>query len=140
MKRLSCILFLSILIIAGCQKESNPTPMDINGTWNWIATYSDGAPGPMNPLTPANSGITQILSFNNNKYVLTQNSVVVSSGSFSTAIVKNSIGNYINQISYITPNSPPDSITYYQIFKDSLYFSYGLNGAVGSGSNYYIKK
>jgi hypothetical protein len=141
MKRLIAVLIFLLTIIQACKKvNANATPADVTGTWNWLSTSNDGPPGPMNPLTPANSGITQVLSFGNNKYVLTQNNTVVSSGAYSTAIIKNPFGSYVNQISYVTPSYPPDSITYYQIFQDTLYFSYTLDGSVGASANYYIRK
>ncbi len=131
------ILFLSITIFMSC-KKSNISPPILVGSWNWISTFNDGAPGPLNPLTPSNSGITQSLTFTSANWVLTKNSLVVS-GTYTTSIAKNSLGENINRIGYRNMNNPTDSITYYSIARDTLIFSYDYSGTAGSGVSVYIR-
>jgi hypothetical protein len=132
------ILFLAITVFMSC-KKSNISPPILAGNWNWISTYNDGAPGPLNPLTPINSGIIQSLTFTNTSWILKQNNIIVSSGTYTTSIAKNLSGENINRIGYYKTNSPTDSITYYSITRDTLIFSYDFSGSVGSGVSAYIK-
>jgi hypothetical protein len=138
MKKVLMILFLAITVFLSC-KKSNISPPILVGNWNWISTFNDGAPGPLNPLTPINSGITQFLTFTNATWVLTKNNLVVSSGTYTTSIAQNPLGENINRIGYYKTNNPTDSITYYSIAKDTLIFSYDYNGTAGSGASVYIK-
>ncbi len=132
------ILFLSAILFNSC-KKSNISPPILVGSWNWISTFNDGAPGPLNPLTPLNSGITQSLTFTEANWVLTKNNLVVSSGTYTTSMAKNSLGENINRIGYRNLNNPADSITYYSLAKDTLIFSYDYIGAAGSGATMYIR-
>jgi hypothetical protein len=138
MKKKLTILFLAITISISC-KKSNISPPILVGNWNWISTFNDGAPGPLNPSTPINSGMTQSLTFTNNSWVLKINNLIVESGTYTTSIAKNLLGESINRIGYYKTNSPTDSITYYSITRDTLIFSYDLSGTVGSGASAYIK-
>ena len=138
MKKKLTILFLAITVFMSC-KKSNISPPLLVGNWNWISTYNDGAPGPLNPLTPINSGIIQSLTFTNTSWILKQNNIIVSSGTYTTSIAKNLSGENINRIGYYKTNSPTDSITYYSITRDTLIFSYDFSGSVGSGVSAYIK-
>src|SRR5450432_249473 len=138
MKKKLTILFLAITISISC-KKSNISPPILVGNWNWISTFNDGAPGPLNPLTPINSGITQSLTFTNTSWVLKINNLIVETGTYTTSIAKNLLGESINRIGYYKTNSPTDSITYYSITRDTLIFSYDLSGTVGSGASAYIK-
>ena len=133
------ILFFAITASINC-KKSNISPPILAGNWNWVLTFNDGAPGPLNPLTPINSGMIQSLTFTNTSWVLKINSLIVESGTYSTSIAKNLLGESINRIDYHKTNNPTDSITYYSITKDSLIFSYDFSGSVGSGSSTYIKE
>jgi hypothetical protein len=132
------ITFLTITVLLGC-KKSNVSPSIIVGNWSWNATWNDGAPGPLNPLTPLNSGTTQFLTFTSTNWVLSKNNIVVSTGTYNTSVTKNTLGENINRIQYYNTNSMADSITYYLINKDTLVFSYDLSGSVGSGATFYIK-
>jgi hypothetical protein len=138
MKKKLTILFLAITVFISC-KKSNISPPLLVGNWNWISTYNDGAPGPLNPLTPINSGVIQSLTFTNTSWVLKQNNIIVSSGTYTTSIAKNLSGESINRIGYYKTNSPTDSITYYSITRDTLIFSYDFSGSVGSSVSAYIK-
>ena len=137
-KKKLILLLLAITAIISCRK-SNISPPSLAGNWNWISTYNDGAPGPLNPLTPVNSGITRSLTFTNNSWVLKINNLIVDTGTYNTSIDKNLSGESINRISYHKTNGPTDSITYYSITGDTLVFSYDLSGSVGSGATAYIK-
>lgn len=116
-------------------RKSNISPPILVGSWNWISTFNDGAPGPLNPLTPLNSGITQSLTFTDANWVLTKNNLAVSSGTYTTSIAKNFLGENINRIGYHIMNNPTDSITYYSIAKDTLIFSYDYSNTAGSGAS-----
>ena len=138
MKKKVTVLFLAITVFISCKKSSISPPILV-GNWNWISTFNDGAPGPLNPLTPINSGITQSLTFTNTGWVLKINTLIVESGTYTTSVAKNLSGESINRISYYKTNSPTDSITYYSIAKDTLIFSYDFSGTAGSGASAYIK-
>ncbi len=114
MKKKLTLLFLAIAVSISC-KKSNISPPVLVGNWKWISTINDGAPGPLNPLTPINSGITQSLTFTNTSWVLKINNLIVSSGTYTTSISHNLSGENINRIGYNKTNSPTDSITYYSI-------------------------
>jgi hypothetical protein len=133
------LLFFAITASINC-KKSNISPPILVGNWNWELTFNDGAPGPLNPLTPINSGMTQSLTFTNTSWALKINNLMIESGTYTTSIAKNLLGESINRIDYHKTNSPADSITYYSITKDSLIFSYDFSGTVGSGSSTYIKE
>jgi hypothetical protein len=139
MKIKSTIVFLVTTVLISCRK-SNISPPILAGNWNWISTINDGAPGPLNPLTPVNSGETQFLTFTNTSWVLKINNLIIDSGTYTTSIAKNLSGESINRIVYNNINSPTDSITYYSITGDSLVFSYDFSGSVGSGASTYIRK
>jgi hypothetical protein len=120
-------------------KKTEQSPTDIQGGWTWVSTFNDGAPGPLNPLTPSNSGMIQSLSFTDSDWYFSKNSVVVSSGTYTTSIVVNNQGNTINRINFHQLSSQADSITYYNISKDTLIFSYDYSGTAGSGASFYIR-
>lgn len=132
------ILFFATTVMISC-KKSNISPPVLAGNWNWISTLNDGAPGPLNPLTPVNSGITQSLTFTNTNWTLKINNLIVSSGTYTASISHNLLGESINRISYANTNGTTDSVTYYSISSDSLIFSYDFSGSAGSGATVYIK-
>jgi hypothetical protein len=135
MKNKLTTVFLGIMVFISC-KKSNISPPVLIGNWNWISTVNDGAPAPLNPLTPINSEKTQSLTFTNTGWVLKTNNQIVDSGTYTTTIAKNLQGQIINQIGYHKTNSPTDSITYYSISSDTLIFSYDYSGTAGSGSSF----
>jgi hypothetical protein len=138
MKLILIPLFCIILISASC-KKTGLLPPDIRGGWAWVSTYNDGAPGPLNPLTPANSGMIQSISFTSSNWYFGKNSIEVSSGTYTTSLVVNDQGKTINRINFHHLNSLTDSITYYSISRDTLTFSYDYSGSVGSGVTVYIR-
>jgi hypothetical protein len=132
------IFFLAITV-STCCKKSKISPPILTGKWNWVSTFNDGAPGPLNPLTPINSGMNKSLTFTNIDWDLKINNLIVESGTYTTSIEKNIFGGNINRIGFYKTNSPTDSITYYSISGDTLIFSYDFSGTVGSGASIYIK-
>ena len=140
MKKLLTITFIVLTILQSCKKNTI-IPSNITGKWGWIMTSTGAAPGPLNPLTPQNSGITQSLIFNENNWVLTRNDRTVSSGTFTTSIAKNTVtGQNVNCIHYFRITNPVDSLEYYSVSNDTLIFSTYLIGALGSSLTRYIKK
>ena len=135
-KIVTALIFVT-LFFPDC-KKSNDLPPDIQGNWIWQSTWNDGAPGPLNPLTPFNTGTIQALSFTKTNWSLTKNSQFVSSGTYTTSKAKNTRGESINQIHFFNEKTLNDSITYYQINKDSLVISNGFSGAVGSDVSVYL--
>lgn len=138
MKKKLTILFFTVAVSISCQK-SNISPPILVGNWNWVSTFNDGAPGPLNPLTPINSGINKSLTFTNTGWVLKINNLIVDSGIYTTSIAKNISGGTINRIGYYKTNGSVDSITYYSISRDTLIFSNDFSGTSGSGASTYIK-
>lgn len=140
MKQLLTMSLIAFIFFQSCKKDKISSS-NLTGSWTWTWTSTDAAPGPLNPLTPQNSGITQSLNFNENNWVLTKNNLVVSSGTFTTSTEKNiTTGQNISCIHYFKKNNPTDSLKYYLVSKDTLFFSNDLIGIIGSGSNLYIKK
>jgi hypothetical protein len=133
------ILFFSFATIQSCKKDTMK-PADITGNWDWIETSTDAAPGPLNPLTPLNSGVTQSLNFSANSWTLTKNNLPISTGTYRTTIATNTSGQSINSIHFYRTNNSTDSVTYYSINKDALTFSYDYSGTVGSGATNYVRK
>jgi hypothetical protein len=131
-------IFYLVTFLTGC-KKTELSPPDIRGSWVWVSTSNDGAPGPLNPLTPSNSGMIQSLSFTDSDWYFSRNSVVASSGTYTTSISANTQGETINRISFHNVNSQADSITYYSISRDTLIFSYDYSGSAGSGASVYIR-
>jgi hypothetical protein len=140
MKYLKLGFIICFLAFQNCQKNNVSNSADLTGTWNWIFTHTDGAPGPLNPLTPLNSGITQSLTFANGKWRLDQNNTEVSSGSFKISHAISRSGKNIQSIHYFHTANPADSLTYYEIRHDTLVFSYDLSGSVGSIATFYSKQ
>ena len=140
MKQVLTITFIALVIFQSCKKD-NISPSNIAGNWSWTFTSTGSAPGPLNPLTPQNSGITQSLTFNENNWVLTKNNLTVSSGTYITSIAKNTVtGQNINRIHFFTKTNPIDSITYYSVNQDTLIFDNYLNGSIGDGLTRYVRK
>ena len=140
MKKLLTITFIVLVIFQSCKKDT-ASHSNLIRNWGWTMTSTGAGPGPRNPLTPQNSGITQSLIFSENNWVLTRNNRTVSSGTFTTSIAKNNVtGQNVNCIHYFRMNNPVDSLEYYSVSNDTLIFSTYLIGALGSGLTSYIKK
>ena len=132
--------FLLLLGFFACKKSDDATAAapSVEGRWAWAQSSNDGAPGPLNPLTPLTAGYYRILTFKGSDWTQSRNDTVTSQGTFTVAMVKNIYGKPVNQIHYY-PSNAQDYITYYTVANDSLDFSYDLSGTVGSGSELFIK-
>ena len=138
MKKPRILLFCIVAIITGC-KKADLLPPSIIGGWAWISANHGGVPGPLNPATPANSGIIQSFSFTDTHWYYSKNSVFVLSGTYSTSIVINNQGKSFNRIRFHDVNSQLDSVTYYTLSNDSLIFSNDHDRAGGSGSSVWLR-
>ena len=151
MKTKTSIIFALCLlasVINSCEKVQVKDPrQDISGQWLWLSTWFDGNMSDSNPKTPENSGIHEILKFNPNKtYSKIQNNVLVEFGTYSTG--HGSYWPYVGAYNYIYDSivyyrndiSEKATKDYYKIFNDTLIFSYGFAGYVGSFSKFYIKQ
>ena len=119
----------------------------MTGKWNWIKTYQSGNPAsyPYNPLTPANTGLNEILSFDaNGQFAQTINDTLIQSGTYTTGH-----GTYLpyagaqlysfDSISYFVNGSKINVDYYLVLHVDTLVFSGSFAGAVGGGSKYFVK-
>jgi hypothetical protein len=136
--------------IFSCKKEDPKTPDVLIGTWDWIYTWNDGAPGPTNPATPANSGINETVIFYSDF-----STIHSYSSPFIDFIRPNRETFSLGHGSY-TPYAGAytysyDSIVYYHSDKtitvdyfkasnDTLIFSSGFRGLSGGGSKTYVKQ
>jgi hypothetical protein len=146
-------IILLLLMTYSCKKDLIIFPMDIAGQWEWIKTYKVYLLSDSNPLTPQNTGIQEILVFNDNHtWFNTQNKIKTDSGTYTLG--HGSYTPYIGAYTFIY-----DSIVYYQdgiqinggwdyysIYNDTLVFSPYYGGRFTSyslpfnGSKYWIKK
>ena len=140
------ILFSYILFGSSCTKSNSPViPESIVGKWKWVSTYFDYPLGPSNPSTPANSGIQEYVVFNADAtWKKIQNNVTVDSGAFSTG--HGSYQPYPTNTKYVYDSVKyykslqGSSWDYYSISKDTLTFSGGFAGLIGSDSKMFIKQ
>jgi hypothetical protein len=136
MRRFAMAAMCTTLIFSSCKKETNTT---IVGNWVWIIQYADN---PAYNSTPQSTGIQEIISFGTDgTYSLTQNNIVMNSGTYKTSSATSIRGDKISSALY-SNNRVTDSVAYYVIQNnnDSLIFSYDLIGTVGSGSRHYGKQ
>jgi len=146
MKRLISALSLisTVTMFTSCQKEdSNPTPVDINGTWAFVSIeadtkaaneFNDGT-GNQKTVTTSNY-ITE-----NNTGIVTINASTMSTSDFSYSVNTTSKSDYyLNGVLQNTFNMPfnfdcpvsNSTSTYKTIGADSIYFDSGnifMNGA-----------
>lgn len=133
--------------------EFDPVYSDtITGKWMWIQTREGGAPGPMNPLTPKNTGITESIIFTTDStWSKVKNKKIIEFGERFT------IGHGVYIIggsSFYDPNEniefryEYDSILYIKngipvgtdcfiIEENNLNFSNSLKGVLGGGSKHF---
>jgi hypothetical protein len=140
------VLFLYLLV--SCQKDEiiiNP-PEELLGSWEWLFTYMGWAPGPMNPLTPQNTGNTERIEFKNDfswkSYI---NDIPVDSGTFRTGhgiYSPSEITTYVyDSIQYFRNGKMVKGmVDYYESENDTLIFAGFFRGLYGSGSRYYVKE
>jgi hypothetical protein len=152
----SIIVLVTLLLLMNISCKKDPIiipPKDITGQWKWLSYYKVYLLSDSNPLTPANTGIQEILVFNaNHTWFKTQNNIKTDSGTFSlghgsytpysgaATAIYDSIVYYKNGIRKIGWQD------YYSIFNDTLqicpgfadqYFSYSIPY---SGSKFYRKQ
>ena len=139
------ILLCNIISCSCKQTVSNTTPASIAGKWKWVETYFDYAPSDSNPLTPAYNGIQEFIYYNTDAtWKKIQNNKTVDSGTYSTG--HGSYLPYAGAYDYIYDSVKYyHSITganwdYYTITNDTLLFSGGFAGIIGSGSKIYIRQ
>jgi hypothetical protein len=119
----------------------------VKGEWNWILTYPPGNPAnyPYYPLTPVNTGLNEILSFDaNGQFSQTINDTLIQSGTYTTG--HGTFLPYVDaqQYSYDSiayfVNGSKQNIDYYSVLhQDTLVFSSSFAGAVGGGTKYFVK-
>jgi hypothetical protein len=146
-------IIISLLMTSSCKKDQIVFPMDIAGQWEWIKTYKVYLLSDSNPLTPQNTGIQEILVFNDNQtWFNSQNNIKTDSGTFTLG--HGSYTPYIGAYMFIY-----DSIVYYRdgiqinggwdyysIYNDTLAFCPYYGGRFASyslpfnGSKYWIRK
>jgi hypothetical protein len=119
----------------------------VTGRWNWIKTYPSGNPAsyPYYPLTPVNTGLNEILSFDaNGQFSHTINDTLIQSGTYKTGH-----GTYLpyagghpysfDSVSYFV-NGSKVNVDYYSILhNDTLVFSGSFAGIIGGGSKYFVE-
>ncbi len=153
MKRIIVIVLL-ILVLASCKKNSTASVIfndtsGIVGNWKWIQTLNYYLPYcDSNPMTPIYASYQKMVSFNaDQSFVVTKNNVLIDSGTFKhghgtytmpglpvKVFIYDSILYYHNGI------HNKDSVDYYKISTDTLCFSIGLRGLLGSGNPITWKK
>jgi hypothetical protein len=137
MLRMCVISALLLLLDSSCTKSAGQ--QNVKGEWVWTIQYADN---PAYNSSPQSTGIQETLSFSNNgTYSLTQNGVIVNSGTYKTSTAKNTRGETVSSVLY-TNTRVEDSVAYYQLTNnnDSLIFSHDLIGTYGSGSRHYRRK
>lgn len=152
MKNSFILIICLMLFLSSCKKEetkANDSGL-IVGSWDWIYTWNDGAPGLTNPLTPLNSGIHETFVFNSDfsyqqtYYAPTLEDLPNTTGTFSTGH-----GSYLPYIGAKAYDY--DSIVYYdkgkpvktdffKVFNDTLIFSNGFRGILGGRAKGYLKQ
>lgn len=85
------LLTLAFFTCISCKKTAhpdepvNPLAVPLIGTWNWVLQYYSFYPSNFsaNPLTPANTGISETLTFNTNgQWRVVRNGVYFSGGTY----------------------------------------------------------
>lgn len=151
---ITCILLLNAIV--SCKKTETiiTKPVEVSGKWNWVFTtlvYPDPQTGGSFKLTPLNSGTTQSMEFEINKFWRRKvNNIVVDSGTYSIEHLQyisptNIVYNY-DKLNYLRNGSILGE-DYYEMRKDTLVFNPALRGfysslnvPVGSGSKYFLKQ
>ena len=132
MKIFIALLVCGILISTSCKKDT--VQKTIVGQWTWTIQYANN---PANNSTPQSSGNNEIFLFNaNGSYSLTQNNIAVNTGTYKISSATSTNGLKVSSALF-TNQRVTDSVAYYSLNNDSLFFSYDLIGTVGSGSRHY---
>jgi hypothetical protein len=148
---LSTILLLSVAY--SCKKEPvTICPKDLTGQWQWIMTYKVYVLSDSNPMTPQNTGIHEILVFNDNHtWFKTQNNIKTDSGIYSLGHGSYTpyIGAYnfiYDSIAYYQNDNKVVNGDYYDIFNDTLEICPYYGGRFASytlphnGSKFWIRQ
>jgi hypothetical protein len=133
MKQYKILLIGVLILFVSCKKDSTQTA-SLAGNWNWTIQYANN---PAYNSTPQSTGIIESFTFNTNgTYALTQNSVVVNTGTYRMTTATGTNGASVTGVLF-TNSRVTDSVSYYSLNTDSLFFSYDLIGTAGSGSRHY---
>jgi hypothetical protein len=151
MKYLTYLLVCLLLVISSCKKTEIPGPGPLVGSWMWVYTWNDGAPGPTNPLTPQNGGFGEYLDLNSD-YSWT--SSIYGSTIKSMLVIGNfSIGHgrytpykgaytydYDSIVFYKNSVYSDATVEYFRVSNDTLMFCSCFSGLIGSTSKTYVKQ
>jgi hypothetical protein len=130
------ILIAVMIVFVSC-KKSDTQISPLAGKWNWTIQYANN---PAYNTTPQSTGIIEIFTFNvNSTYSLTQNNAVINTGTYKMSTATSTNGASVASILF-TNSRVTDSVSYYSLNADSLYFCYDLIGTVGSGSRHYSRE
>ena len=99
-------------------------PIEVSGTWIWVATFINGPLGSHNPFAPANSGNKEKLVFTSTKeWKRLYNGSVANSGTFNLVhgtFINLSNSTFIyDQLNYFRNGSVLDA-DWYEIHNDTL--------------------
>ena len=145
------ILIISILLLPNsfCKKTNvttNVAPKEVIGKWKWIYTYLHATNPPINPITPLNTGINEIITYYADRtWSKIQNNNLIDSGSYSighgnsntypgTVTIYDSIQYYLNNVVIA------GKVDYYFVAGDSLNFNPGYSGVYSGDSKWLIKQ
>src|ERR1700712_5600476 len=88
MRLLSALFVFSLLLYCSCEKDSNQP--SLTGQWLWTLQAADN---PAYNSTPQSTGIEEMLIYNDNgNYSLTQNGIVINTGTYKTSTAKSISG------------------------------------------------
>ncbi len=151
MKHFTGFIILLLIIAGSCNKDEVPVPVSLAGSWMWVYTWNDGAPGPTNPMTPQIAGYEEQLilnsdySWSKSTFNATTEPIPLN-GTFSmghgsyTPYKGAYVFNYDSLVFHKTGNYNDLTVEYYQVSNDTLIFSTGFRGVSGGGSKTYIKQ
>jgi len=147
MRQLLGFTICFILMGSSCKKDEiqNP-PAELIGNWEWRYTHMGWEPGPMNPLTPENTGNTEMMVFEQNfSWKSFVNGIPTDSGTFRIGHGSYSPSEYTtytyDSIQYYRNGMMVKGLVdYYKIQNDTLIFSLCFRGFYGCSSKTYIKK
>lgn len=151
MRFFKTILIISVLLlpIFSCKKanvSTNVAPKEIIGKWKWIYTYLQATNPPVNPITPSNSGIIEVITYYADRtWSKIQNNNLIDSGSYSighgyrntypgSVTIYDSIQYYLNDVVIA------GKVDYYFVAGDSLNFNPGYSGVYSGDSKWLIKQ
>jgi hypothetical protein len=147
------LLLMLLLFMICCKKSDVATTPNIVGKWLWFKTYSDLPLSDSNPKTPANTGIQEVFTFNDDyTWSIKKNNVTQDSGTFTVG--HNTLSNLsgtkydYDSIKYFWNTLPRNfGWDYYQIYSnDTLLFEPGLGDRWVSytlpngGSKWWVKQ